>query len=299
MLAPIDKLERGGNDICQVIVTRRCTLNCSNCTQLLPFRRDEPNMAPDVFRAALRSLEGWPGVRGIFGGNPCSHPRFAELMEILVEEVPDQRQRGLWSNDLMAHGALVREVFYPHGRFNLNAHAVAPAADEIDRQVPGKLIAKSRNEPARHGAILVDRRDFGIDDAAWVEMRERCDINQHWSAAIAERDGTPYAYFCEVGAALDGVRGENHGILAEPGWWRSRMDRFEHQVRECCDRGCGVPLRLRGHLDREEVYDASPAWRETLTARRQSAVDIAIHDELPDGNRPSSLVDYMRLRTAP
>ncbi|HXI98771.1 MAG TPA: radical SAM protein, partial [Gemmatimonadaceae bacterium] len=123
MLAPIDKLERGGNRIIQIEVTRICTLNCSNCTRLLPFRRDEKHMGVDVFREAVRSLADWPGVIGIFGGNPPCHPRFGDLMAILVEEIPDQRHRGLWANDLLKHGELVRDVFYPHGMFNLNAHA--------------------------------------------------------------------------------------------------------------------------------------------------------------------------------
>jgi hypothetical protein len=252
-------------------------------------------MSPEVFREAVLSLEGWPGTVALFGGNPTNHSRFPEICEILAEHVPPER-RGLWSNDLGKHGALVQRIF---GRsvLNLNAHADQEAAAEIDRWLPGRLIETSRKTPAWHGPILMDRRDYGISDAAWIEMRERCDINQNWSAVILERDGRPFVLFCEVASALDGIRDENHGILAEPGWWRWRMDRFDGQVRQCCDRGCGVPLRLKGHLDRDDVYDVSPSWRDEIAkrGRRTSAVSLAVHEELPT-EQAAELTDYMRLR---
>lgn len=291
MLAPIDKVEKGGNPYIQVEITTACNLSCSNCTRLLPFRTDFRHMTPDCFRKAVRSLAGWPGVVAIFGGNPPAHPRFAELMEILVEEVPEQRKRGLWASNLLKHGALCREVFWPNGHFNLNAHADPKAADEIDRWLPGKLIKKSRSAPALHGPVAMDRRDFGVSDEAWEAMREKCDINRNWSGSIVERAGEPFAYFCEIASALDGVRGENHGLPAEPGWWRERMPAFAEQVRECCDRGCGVPLRLRGHLDAEETYDVSPSW--SFLQSRQVAT--AVHEELP-AEKVAELTDYMGLR---
>lgn len=287
MKAPTDKK----NDTIQILVTRACDLfNCSNCTQLLPFRRDTLHMSPDVFRAALRSLEGWPGVRGIFGGNPCTHPKFHDLMQILVEEVPNQRQRGIWTNNLMKHGELVREVFYPHGRFNLNAHASPEAAAEIDRWLPGKLIETSRNRPSWHSPILLDYHDYDISEAEWSELRESCDINHTWSAAIMERDGAAFVYFCEVAGALDGIRGENNGLPAVPGWWREKMPYFESQVRNCCDKGCGVPLRRLGHLDRDDTYDYSPGFGPLvqITLDKKTKLSGVEHKELPSATeRPT------------
>lgn len=295
ILAPIDKLKAGGNDILQIEITRKCSIfSCSNCSRALPFRRDTIEMSLDVFREALLSLEGWPGIVSCFGGNPPNHSRFPEICEILAELVPPER-RGLWANDLMEHGEIAARTF-GRGRLNLNAHADEKAAAEIDRWFPGKLISKSRMQPAMHGALLVDRKDVGVTDGEWEALRENCDINREWSGIIVERAGRPYGYFCEVASALDGVRSENHGMLAEPGWWRLPMEMFEHQVRNCCDRGCGVPLRIKGHLDRDDVYDVTASWLPAVTARKQSAVDLAIHETLPD-ERSASLVDYMRLRS--
>jgi hypothetical protein len=293
--APTEKT----NDTIQIVISRACDLFwCSNCTQLLPFRRDAVQMAPAVFRAALRSLAGWPGIRGVFGGNPCMHPAFPELMAILCEEVPDQRQRGIWTNDLRQHGALVREVFFPRGRFNLNAHANPGAAAVMDHYLPGKVIPSSRTRASWHGPILIDWRDVGLTPAEWETAREACDINRTWSAAIFERDGAPVAYFCEVAGALDGIRGENHGIPAVPGWWRNGMAGFGDQVAQCCDRGCGVPLRRLGHLDTAATYDTSAAFIPLIRGRlRTPRIAAVLHTDLeaPGTARPT---DYQGLRSA-
>jgi hypothetical protein len=295
VLTPNDKLQRGGNDIIQVVITRACDLfTCSNCTQLLPFRSDVLHMSPDVFRLAVRSLADWPGVIGIFGGNPCCHPKFPELMEILEQEIPDQRHRGLWTNNFRGHGQLIQRVFYPNGRFNLNAHADPMAAADMNRWVPGQVIPRSERDPAQHAAILADYRDLNITEAVWVQARERCDINQKWSGAIAERDGQPFAYFCEVASSLDGIRGQNHGIPATPGWWRLPMAAYSDQVKNCCDQGCGVPLRVKGHLDRDDVYDMSATWLKDFPSAKSGRVRVSMLRDEQTTDRCDDAADYMR-----
>ena len=257
-------------------------------------------MSVECFREAVLSLVDWPGVIGVFGGNPCAHPRFEDLCAVLCELVPDQRRRGLWTNNLMGKGGIVRETFYPNGRFNLNAHADEDAAREIDEWLPGRLIETSRNRLSWHSPVLMSYRDLGLTEQAWGALRENCDINQTWSAAIRQGDdGRPYAYFCEVAAALDGVRGVNNGILATPGWWREKMPFFERQVRGCCDGGggpaCGVPLRLLGHLDRSDTYDVTQSWADRVASDRRGQVELAMHDSMPEStDRPT---DYQAHRS--
>lgn len=296
MLAPIDKLKSGTNDIIQIIVTTACTLQCSNCSQLLPYRKDARHMSLECFREAVRSLNDWPGVIGIFGGNPCNHPKFPEICKILQEEIPDQRHRGLWSNDLMGHGEIARETFFPAGRFNLNAHGVIPAANKFKNFLPGKIIAESEHKHAEHSAILVNYRDFGIDELKWESIREGCDINQKWSGAIAERDGKPFAYFCEVAAAIDGIRGTNYGMPVHHGWWKHHIDAldFQTQIGKCCDAGCGVPLRMKGHVDNENVYDITPRWAVDTQGPHANLNSQVVHRELPGVVKENT--DYMGRR---
>lgn len=294
MLAPIDKLRSGVNDIIQIVITTACTLNCSNCTQLLPFRNDYRHMSLECFREAVQSLKSWPGVIGIFGGNPCSHPQFEKICEILAEEIPEQWRRGLWSNDLLKHGYIVRKTFFPDGRFNLNAHGSYKAARDIELFLPGRLIPKSASTQSMHAPILVSHHDLGISDQDFDAWREDCDINQKWSGAIVEREGKPYAYFCEVAAAIEGVLGVNTGIPAVPGWWEESITHFEKQINTCD--ACAVPLRLKGRKDNEETYDISDGLRPYTNSKRP--ISIKDPSAEPSSNDPEqSVVDYMRFKS--
>jgi hypothetical protein len=289
--APIDKITAGGNDTIQIVVTTSCDRECSNCTQLLPFRTDYKFMSVACFEEAVLSVKGWPGIVALFGGNPCVHPQFQELCRIIAEHIPPER-RGLWTNNVFKHGAIAAATF-GKGRLNLNAHADPKAAQEMDRWFPGRVIQGSDRNASWHSAILADYRDFGISEEEWIRQREQCDINQKWSGAIVQRGGKPYAYFCEVAAALDGVRGENSGIPAVPGWWQRSMNAFDHQVKNCCDKGCGVPLRLKGHLDCDDTYDLSPSWLDrTEDVTGKTAVEV--HQVLPQ--RTYEATDYMQYR---
>lgn len=334
MLTPADKVtRRGGNDIMQVVVTNKCDVfTCSNCTQLLPFRTDDREMTLACAEESLLSLRGWPGVVAMFGGNPVTHSRFEDLCELWTRLVPDQRRRGLWTNNLMSDskGEAARKAFWPHGRFNLNIHGGHRAAGLFAKHLPGVKVWGER--PSHHAAVLGSHADLGVSEADWVAARERCDINQNWSGAVYQRPGQcprcggvgvtvprpadappgvadpipcqdcegtgtvprPYGYFCEVAGAIDGVTGENHGVPAVGGWWRRRMSDFDHQVVGCCDKRCIVPLRVKGHLDSESTYDVT---RTTvpLTDRRTGKVLVAVHSKM--SSQVKELTDYQGLRS--
>jgi hypothetical protein len=295
MLTPHDKLTAGVNDIIQIVVTTSCDIfTCSNCTQLLPFRKDYRHMTLACFLKAVKSLSGWPGIVALFGGNPCSHPQFPELCRILEDYFP-QKQRGLWSNNLLGHGAIVRKTFYPDGRFNLNVHKNIQAAIEMGEWVPSRVIRESVRMPSVHAPILVSHKDLGISYEDWVDLREACPINQRWSAAIVEgREGGPLAYFCEVAAALDGVRGDSHGVPVFPGWWKAPIERFGVQIQGCCDQGCGVPLQLEGQLDSDKTYIVSQSFIP-YTALKTPVVHVRTVES--PTQTPSELTDYLRLRS--
>lgn len=293
MLAPIDKVRSGGNRIIQVVITRKCDLfNCSECTQLLPFRKDPMEMSLECIERTLRALRGWPGVIACFGGNPCTHSQFSEVC-LLWQKHVDPKQRGLWTNNLMTHGKVVKETFWPHGMFNLNVHGNDKAAEQMRMWLPRIKIWGTA--PSHHSSQLMDYADYGISEADWIEMRERCDINQKWSGAVYMRDdGNPYIYFCERAGALDGVRGTNNGVLVEPGCWQWGMDKYRHQVSACCDHFCGVPLRTLGHVDRQDTYSVSPSL-VSLTTERVGKAKVQVQETMPEG-RTHDGTDYQLLR---
>lgn len=292
MLTPEYKIKSGANDIIQIVITTACNIyKCSNCTQLLPFRHDYTHMSQDCFKQALDSLQGWQGVVALFGGNPCSHPQFPLFCSMLEEAVPDQSKRGLWSNDFLGHARVVQNTFFPYGRFNLNVHRSQKAYNQMHIYTPGRIIEQSLTEPAWHSPILAYWKDMGLTRDEWEDAREHCDVNQKWSAALVERQGQPYAYFCEVAAALDGVRGVNNGIPATPGWWRYPIGFFQGQIRQCCDQGCGIPLKLKGHQDLNFTYDVSKSMLP-LVEEGKTSVNIT----LPEPIKVQESTDYMSLR---
>lgn len=251
-------------------------------------------MSLGCFEAAVISLRDWPGIVACFGGNPAVHPEFPDLCRILAKHIKPA-QRGLWCNNLFKHGPIAAETF-SEGVLNLNAHGIPEAAQAMNRWFPGRVIPGSGAHHAFHSTILADYRDLGVSEEEWLKSREACDINQKWSAAIVEREGAPYAYFCEVAAAMDGVRGRNHGVPASPGWWQMPIQApgYQQQIQKCCDQGCGVPLKLKGHRDNEQIYDITGSWAHTLP-KASGAITEIVHFETPE--KIGEVTDYMKVRS--
>lgn len=231
-----------------------CNLACANCTAEVNHIKEMKRgwwMTPNQLRLALRSLKGFAGVIGAFGGNCCMHPQFEEMCQVLVEEVPDKDQRGLWSNNLCGHGKLCREVFSP-SHSNLNVHQVQRAYDEIARDWPEAIAARpqfmhdSLHKPSMHGSWRVALQDVIPDERKRWDLIKKCDVNQTWSAEITLVHGELRAFFCEYAA----TRGELHDVYGEEdvglpltdGWWAKPMEFFSKQICHHCHK-CGAPLK--------------------------------------------------------
>jgi hypothetical protein len=234
-------------------ITNKCDLACSNCTRLLENQDELWEMTPDNFRRAVRSLEGYPGVMAVIGGNPAMHRNFTELCDIFVKEVPNKSQRGLWTNNIFKHSDLAKEVF---GVFNLNPHGVKRGIDSLAEL---KSLGWYHEDHSSHSPLLTAGKDLFAEEEMWEHIAE-CDVNQDWSASIVQNRGQLRAYFCEVAASFDLARGTDHGIEPVPGWWRRNISEFDEQVARFCP-GCGVPAKLKGHMDFEntDTYTATNA----------------------------------------
>ncbi len=248
------KLMRGPRNmhiIC-VDVTNKCDLACSNCTRLLENQDEFWDMTPENFRLALRSLKGYGGIIAMIGGNPCMHPKFKELCQIFVEEVPNRMQRGLWTNNFFKHKDLCVETF---GTFNLNSHGAERA------EGPLKELAEAAQKKqslvwhywgnSKHAPLLTAIKDLYPENTMW-QMITECDINREWSATLIQNKGELRAYFCEVAASFDLARGTDHGHPVVEGWWQKHIEEFAGQIKHFCP-GCGVPAKQAPAVDSEEV----------------------------------------------
>lgn len=257
-----------------VDVTNKCDLACSNCTRLLKNQDYLWEMTPENFRLALQSLKNYKGIIAMIGGNPCVHTQFEKLCEIFREEIPNQFQRGLWTNNYFKHRETIERTF---GTLNLNPHNVARANDKLKDLHETMVVKRGFNGGfyvgnSHHAPLLTAVKDLYSEKEMWDKI-SRCDINRDWSASIVENKGNLRAYFCEVAASFDLARGEDHGHPVVLDWWKQSIVAFSDQVKHFCT-GCGVPARLRGHMDNEEV--------DTYT---KSNEDIAVKSALKKGRK--------------
>lgn len=238
---------RGG--VLQIMVTRACDLACIGCTQGSNLAGRPMVMTPEQFETACISLDGYDGVVGMFGGNPCLHPRFPELCEIMRKYIPWD-QRGLWSNNLNGHGKICRQTFNPEFS-NLNVHTSQGAWMEMSRDWP-EAKPKGAND-SRHSPPFVALKDIEdlTEEQRW-DLIQTCDVNLFWSALIGVFRGELRGWFCELAGAQSMLHeaepdypDTGHPIV--PGWWRFPISAFEDQIRKHCFE-CGIPLRGRGDL---------------------------------------------------
>ena len=235
-----------------VDITNKCDLACSNCTRLLENQDGFWDMTPENFRLALQSLKDYHGIIAMIGGNPCMHPKFKELCQIFVEEIPNKMQRGLWTNNFFKHRELCEETF---GTFNLNSHGIPRAESkliEMHKSVASKgALSWMYAGTSNHSPILTAVKDLYPESEMWEKITN-CDINREWSASIVQNKGKLRAYFCEVAASFDLSRGTDNGHEVVAGWWKRHISDYAEQIKKFCP-GCGVPAKEKAHKDIENV----------------------------------------------
>lgn len=263
-------------------VTSRCDLACSNCTRLLAQQDKLWDMTPENFRIAIQSLSGYFGIIAMIGGNPCMHPKFPELCAIFEEEVPNRLQRGLWTNNPFKHEELCEKTF---GTFNLNAHGEAraqPALERLTRAAgSSQRIAWTYMGNSVHAPLLTAIKDIYAEPEMWEKI-SKCEINRDWSASIVQNaQGELRAYFCEVAASFDLARGQDFGQPLVPGWWRQSAQDFKDQVAHFCP-GCGVPAKLKGTKDSEEMDTYTRSNADIAANQRGRHVELLRRPEFDD-----------------
>ena len=234
-------------------VTNKCDLACSNCTRLLKNQDSLWEMTPDNFREALRSLKNYRGVIAMIGGNPCTHSKFEEMCAIFREEIPNQFQRGLWTNNYFKHREVIEKTF---GALNLNPHNVERANEPLKDLY--QVMVKNRGfnggyyvGNSVHAPLLTAIRDLYPEAEMW-ERISRCDINREWSATIIQNQNKLRAYFCEVAASFDLSRNTDFGIPVTLDWWKRPIVDFASQIRKFCP-GCGAAARQKPTVDANQI----------------------------------------------
>jgi len=290
--------------VIQIWITRACDKACFGCTQGSNLAGNPGMITPDQFAAAVDSLAGYFGVVGIFGGNPALHPQFDVLCRILQEKVPRER-RGLWCNNPLGKGKIMRETFNPNVS-NLNVHLDREAYDEFKRDWPeSKPVGLEQD--SRHSPPYVALQDvIPSAEERWALISD-CDINKHWSAMLCVFRNRLRAYFCEIAGAQAMLHQNNPAypdLGLDPGiryggprqllWWQLPMTSFADQVRHHCH-ACGVPLKGRGELAQSSagVEQTSKTHEDIYVPKRKGRAVQLVTDRSQLGNPLDKMVDYL------
>jgi len=247
--------------VIQIEITNACSHSCSNCTRFCGQHPRPFFMDPDTFRRAVDSMAGFKGVVGIMGGEPTLHPQFEQLIDYYAAKVPEPRPYSFIRQPVDGFRQYGRIVKYQRGRrrglWSSLGNGYYRNFEQIQDVFPYQII-NDHCSVNTHQAILITRKELGIPDEEWLELRDRCWIQNLWSASISPKG----AFFCEIAAALDMLFDGPGGWPIEPGWWKRRPADFGDQLKWC--EMCSVALKVPTMEATSEIDILSPAIFERL-----------------------------------
>jgi len=284
--------------IIQIEVTNACVHTCSNCTRFCGHHKKPFMMDFETFCKAVDSIIDHPGLIGVMGGEPTLHPDFEKMCLYLNEKLEekniansqafilptthfldDRREYELKEYELFEYEDGVRPIIKGAGLWTSMTKDYLKYFETIQDTFRFQNLNDHKNI-SFHQPVLISRGDLGIDDKKWIELREKCWINRHWSSSITPKG----CFFCEVAAALDYMYDGPGGLPIEKGWWKKDITEFSEQFKWC--EYCGIPLKTFARDAREGITDVSVSNYKMmqdcgcihLNSKRVNVIDVV------DGN---------------
>ncbi|HEX2937832.1 MAG TPA: radical SAM protein [Ruminiclostridium sp.] len=253
--------------IIQIDITNACVHRCSNCTRFCGHHKTPYFMDWETFRRGVDSLKAFDRTVGIMGGEPTLHPQFERFVRYAVKQHPSKYKIPSLENPLTNFVSYVRDrnYFLDESLNQRNGLGLWTSLcknyydhfELIQDSFSYQCLNDHRN-PSVHQPLLVTRKELGIPDDKWIELRDKCWFQNMWSASITPKG----AFFCEVAGALDMLFDGPGGWPIEPGWWKREPKDFGDQLKWC--EICGGAIMNSGRLSSEEIDDVSPLMYEKL-----------------------------------
>jgi hypothetical protein len=247
--------------VIQIELTNACHRSCSNCTRFCGEHSKPFSMEMDTFKKAVDSMEGFPGILGVMGGEPTLHPQFGEMMDYYAARIDEPRPAAFIADPIPSFQDYGRLIKYMRGRKRGLWSALGPGYYKHFEQIQDIFPYQNLNDHQAvntHQAILVTRKELGIPDEEWHKLRDNCWIQNLWSASITPKG----AFFCEIAGSLDMLFDGPGGWPIEPGWWKRKPSEFGEQLNWC--EMCSVALKMPANNANDETDIVSPLMLERL-----------------------------------
>lgn len=262
--------------IIQIDITNACVYQCSNCTRFCGHHKKNFYMDYETFKRAVDSMEGYHGTIGVMGGEPTLHPEFDRFVRYLHSRMPKGikkehteliRPQKDFIETILIENKLNSEVYKYHTGNRETVvgaglwSAMVPTYKkhyELIQDVFKMQAVNDHGNTMYHSPILINRKDMGISDDEWIEIRDHCWAQDVWSATITPKG----AFFCEIAGALDMLFDGAGGWPIEPGWWKRTPDQFGDQVKWC--EYCGIAIETFTRDANDWIDDVSPSMYELL-----------------------------------
>jgi len=258
----------------QIDITNLCNKSCSNCTRFCGNYKEPFFMDFETFKRAVDSLDGFGGSYGIMGGEPTLHPEFERFVHYIAskfEPLPSMKKLIYPQKDFikMQHSLELenRSIMEVDGETLYRSNGpglfsnMGKSYKKYYELICDSFYVQCLNDhvtPNFHQPGLFARKDLGIPDDEWFQLRDNCWIQNEWSATITPKG----AFFCEVAGALDMLFDGPGGWSIEPDWWKRKPEDFAGQLHWC--ELCGFALDTFTRNSDESIDDVSPTLYEML-----------------------------------
>ena len=228
--------------IIQIDITNACTFNCSNCTRFCGQHKKPFFMDFETFKKAVDSLKDFKGMVGIIGGEPTLHPEFDKFVKYLAQNRPEYRTKTSIKYPLKSVKNYLNKLKYRNGARCGLWTSFGEGYYKHFELIQDTFVYQCLNDHLgvnTHQAILIPRKEIGIEDKEWIEKRDKCWVQNLWSATITPKG----AFYCEIAGSMDMLFGGEGGWEVNENWWKKTPKEFEDLIHWCenCSLALDVP----------------------------------------------------------
>lgn len=255
----------------QIDITNACPNTCSNCTRFCGHHKNPFFMEFDFFKKSVDSLKDFPGIVGMIGGEPTLHPEFEKFAQYLAStrlaEPEKLCRKPIKDMSKVMHTELTQRHLHGCGLWSTLGPSYYKYFETI-ADTFGYQILNDHKNPCKHQGLLISWKDFDISREEWITKRDKCWIQNNWSASITPKG----AFFCEVAGALDMLfDGPGGWDISDPTWWTKTPDEFGEQLQWC--EICGAALDTPARYSYDGRDDISQTLLKLLEGKGSKKID--------------------------